>query len=95
MNDIFKDTINELEKSYGELGQMKKQLLSMSLDSFNYLFEGEKPLYKNIDAKTTQETISALQTDLLPLFEENKFEEGIKKVKNYIKLLQENLEEQK
>ena len=33
-----------------------------------------------------------LKTDLLPLFEENKFEEGIEKVKEYIKLLQENLE---
>ena len=31
----FKNTINDLEKSYGELGQMKNQLLSMSLDSFN------------------------------------------------------------
>jgi len=89
MEDIFKDTINNLEKSYGELGQMKKQLLSMSLDSFDYLFEGEKPLYKNIDTKTKKEVISALQTDLLPLFEENKFKEGIKKVKNYVKLLNE------
>ena len=95
MNDIFKNTINELNKSYDELGQMKKQLLSMSLDSFNYLFEGEKPLYKNIDAKTSQETISALKKDLLPLFEENKFDEGIETIQNYIKLLQENLEEPK
>jgi len=92
MEDILKNTINELEKSYGELGQMKNQLLSMSLDSFNYLFEGEDPLYTKMDKKSSNETISALKTDLLPLFEENKFEEGIKKVKEYIKLLQENLE---
>ena len=95
MEKILKDTINELEKSYGELGQMKNQLLSMSLDSFNYLFEGEDPMYKKMDQKSSNETISALQTDLLPLFEENKFEEGIKKVKKFIKLLQENLEKQK
>ena len=95
MEKILKDTINELEKSYGELGQMKNQLLSMSLDSFNYLFEGEDPMYKKMDQRSSNETISALQTDLLPLFEENKFEEGIKRVKNYIKLLQENLEKQK
>ena len=92
MEDILKNTINELEKSYGELGQMKNQLLSMSLDSFNYLFEGKDPLYTKMDKKNSNETISALKTDLLPLFEENKFEEGIKKVKEYIKLLQENLE---
>ena len=95
MEDLLKNTINDLEKSYGELGQMKNQLLSMSLDSFNYLFEGEDPMYKKMDKKSSNETISALKEDLLPLFEENKFEEGIKRVKNYIKLLQENLEEQK
>jgi len=95
MEEILKSTINELEKSYGELGQMKNQLLSMSLDSFNYLFEGEDPMYKKMDQKSSNETISALQTDLLPLFEENKFEEGIKKIENYIKLLQENLEKPK
>lgn len=92
MDDILKNTINELEKSYGELGQMKNQLLSMSLDSFNYLFEGKDPLYTKMDEKSSNETIFALENDLLPLFEENKFEEGIKKVKEYIKLLQENLE---
>jgi hypothetical protein len=95
MEDILKNTINDLEKSYGELGQMKNQLLSMSLDSFNYLFEGEDPMYKKMDQKSSNETISALKEDLLPLFEENKFEEGIKKVENYIKLLQENLEKPK
>ena len=95
MEDILKNTINDLEKSYGELGQMKNQLLSMSLDSFNYLFEGEDPMYKKMDQKSSNETISALENDLLPLFEENKFEEGVKKVQNYIKLLQGNLEKQK
>tara|TARA_B100001094_G_C17393601_1_gene422460 strand:+ start:40 stop:327 length:288 start_codon:yes stop_codon:yes gene_type:complete len=95
MEDLLKNTINDLEKSYDELGQMKNQLLSMSLDSFNYLFEGEDPMYKKMDKKSSKETISALQEDLLPLFEENKFEEGVKRVKNYVKLLQGNLEKQK
>jgi hypothetical protein len=95
MEEILKSTINELEKNYSELGQMKNQLLSMSLDSFNYLFEGEDPMYKKMDQKSSNETISALKEDLLPLFEENKFEEGIKRVKKFIKLLQGNLEKQK
>jgi len=95
MEDLLKSTINELEKNYSELGQMKNQLLSMSLDSFNYLFEGEDPMYKKMDQKSSNETISALKEDLLPLFEENKFEEGIKRVKKFIKLLQGNLEKQK
>ena len=95
MEKILKDTINELEKSYGELGQMKNQLLSMSLDSFNYLFEGEDPIYKTMDQKSSNETISTLKKDLIPLFEEQEFKEGVIKVKEYIKLLQENLEKQK
>jgi hypothetical protein len=67
----------------------------MSLDSFNYLFEGEDPIYKKMDQKSSNEAISSLKKDLLPLFEEQKFENGIVKVKKYIKLLQENLEKQK
>ena len=95
MEDILKDTLKNLEKSYGELGQMKDQLLSMSLNSFDYLFEGEEPVYTKMDINGTNEVLSALEKDLLPLFEEFKFEKGIKKVKEYIKLLQENLEKQK
>ena len=92
MEDILKNTINDLEKSYSELGQMKNQLLSMSLNSFDYLFEGEEPVYIKMDINGTNEVLSSLKKDLLPLFEEFKFEKGIKKVKEYIKLLQENLE---
>ena len=33
--------------------------------------------------------ISTLKNDLLPLFEESKFDEGVKKVKNIIKDLEE------
>ena len=92
MENILKDTIKNLEKSYGELGQMKDQLLSMSLNSFDYLFEGEEPVYKKMDVNGTNEVLSSLKKDLLPLFEEFNFEKGIKKVKEYTKLLQENLE---
>ncbi len=95
MENLLKNTLDDLEKSYSELGQMKKQLLSMSLDSFNYLFEGENPIYKTMDKKSSNETISTLKKDLIPLFEEQEFKEGVIKVKEYIKLLQENLEKQK
>jgi hypothetical protein len=89
MEDILKNTIEELDKNYQELGKMKDQLLSMSLESFNYLFEGDDPMYTKMDQNSKKETISALEDDLLPLFKENDYKEGIKKVKNYIKLLNE------
>jgi len=94
MENLLKNTLEDLEKSYSELGQMR-QLLFMSLDSFNYLFEGKDPIYKTMDQKSSNETISTLKKELMPLFKEQEFEEGIIKVKEYIKLLQENLEEQK
>ena len=83
MENLLKNTLEDLEKSYSELGQMKKQLLSMSLDSFNYLFEGEDPIYKTMDQKSSNETISTLKKDLIPLFEEQEFKEGVIKVKEY------------
>ena len=83
MENLLKNTLDNLEKSYSELGQMKKQLLSMSLDSFNYLFEGEDPIYKTMDQKSSNETISTLKKDLIPLFEEQEFKEGVIKVKEY------------
>jgi len=92
MEDIFKSTLKDLDKTYSELGKMKNQLLSMSLSSIDPLFEGKDQAYKLMDQKSANKVLSTLKKDLLPLFEENKFEEGIKKVKEYIKLLQENLE---
>ena len=89
MENILKNTIDSLEKNYQELGKMKDQLLSMSLESFNYLFEGDDPMYTKMDQNSKKETISALENDLLPLLEENNFKEGVKKIKKYIKLLNE------
>ena len=95
MENLFKNTLQDLDKTYNELGKMKDQLLSMSLNSMDPLFEGKDPAYKLMDLKSTNETLSTLEKDLLPLFEEQKFEKGVSKVKKYIKLLQENLEKQK
>lgn len=89
MEELLKNTIEDLEKTHSELGKMKNQLLSMSLDSFSYLFDGKDPLYKNMNKESRDETVSALEKDLLPLFEEIEYKEGIKKIKKYIKLLNE------
>ena len=66
MEDILKNTLEELDKNYQELGKMKNQLLSMSLESFNYLFEGDDPMYTKMDQNSKKETISTLENDLLP-----------------------------
>jgi len=95
MEDIFKNTLEDLDKTYSELGKMKDQLLSMSLSSIDPLFEEKDPAYKLMDQKSTNEVLSTLKKDLLPLFKDQKFKKGVSKVKKYIKFLQENLEKQK
>ena len=93
----LEDTLNELENQFKEVNNMRFGLLEASLEPFEMLYQdvNGKKIYETLDKLQKQEMISTLKEDLLPLFEENKFEEGIKKVKKFVKLLQENLEEQK
>ena len=60
MENLFKNTLQDLDKTYNELGKMKDQLLSMSLNSMDMLFEGKDPAYKLMDQKSTNETLSTL-----------------------------------
>ena len=94
MEDILKNTIDALEGSLGEFTQLKNSLLNSSLEQFEYLFKLEnqgQPLFKTVDKKEIKPVLETLQNDLLPMFEENKHEEGIKKIKDWEKLLTEYL----
>ncbi len=95
MEDILKNTIDALEGSLGEFTQLKISLLESSLQQFEYLFKLEnqgQPLFETLQAEEIKPVLETLQNDLLPMFEENKHEEGIKKIKSWEKLLQEYLE---
>jgi hypothetical protein len=93
--DIIKNlegSLNELETLAKSLSQLKNPILESSLESFRFMFEEDKDgkvLYKQVDPKELKETLSALKTDLLPLFEEFEYEEGLKQTKEWIKLLEE------
>ena len=98
MEDILKNTIDAQEGSLGEFTQLKNSLLNASLEQFEYLFKLEnqgQPLFETVDKKEIKPVLETLQNDLLPMFEENKHEEGIKKIKDWEKLLTEYLEKQK
>jgi len=86
----IEDTLNELEKDFKEVSKMKFGLLAASLEPFDFLYQdvNGKKTYETIDQKQKQEILSSLKDDLLPLFEENKYEEGIKKVKSIIEDLE-------
>jgi len=86
----LEDTLNELENSFKEVNDMRFGLLEASLEPFEMLYQdvnGQR-LYSTLNEPQKQEILSTLKNDLLPLFEESKFEKGIEKVKNFIKDLE-------
>jgi hypothetical protein len=86
----LEDTLNELEKDFKEVNKMKFGLLAASLEPFDFLYQDidGKRAHETLEGNQRQEILSSLKDDLLPLFEENKYEEGIKKVKSIIKDLE-------
>ena len=86
----LEDTLNELENQFKEVNNMRFGLLEASLEPFEMLYQdvNGKKIYETLDKLQKQEMISTLKENLLPLFEESKNEEGIKKVKSYIKDLE-------
>jgi len=83
----LEDTLNELENDFKEVNKMKFGILAATLEPFDFLYQdtnGEKT-YKVIEQSQKDTIISTLEKDLLPLFEENKFDEGVEKVKKIIK----------
>jgi hypothetical protein len=86
----LEDTLNELENDFKEVNKMKFGLLAATLEPFDFLYQdtnGEKT-YKVMEQSQKDTIISTLEKDLLPLFEENKFDEGVEKVKKIIKDLE-------
>ena len=86
----LEDTLNELEKNFKEVNKMKFGLLAASLEPFDFLYQdvNGKKAHETLEENQRQEILSSLKEDLLPLFEENKYEEGIEKVKSLIKDLE-------
>ena len=86
----LEDTLNELENDFKEVNKMKFGILAATLEPFDFLYQdtnGEKT-YKVMEQSQKDTIVSTLEKDLLPLFEENKFDEGVEKVKKIIKDLE-------
>ena len=72
------------------VNKMKFGLLAASLEPFDFLYQdvNGKKAHETLEENQRQEILSSLKEDLLPLFEENKYEEGIEKVKSIIEDLE-------
>ena len=90
----LENQITQLENLAKNLSQLKNPILEQSMSAFTFLFEkgiDGVALYENMEKKDIQSTINSLDEDLVPLFEEFEYQEGIQQVEKWKKLLKENL----
>lgn len=95
MEELLKQTLKTLEGDVKELATLKTQLLDMSLQQFEYLFELKndgKLAIESLPKDNIQEIYNTINNDILPLFEESNYKQGIEKIEDWSKLLKENLE---
>ena len=92
--EFLQDTMKQLESSFDEVSKLKFTLLDTAMDQIAYVFEVDEEgnsILKDISKGEIKEIYNALQTDMIPLFEEFQYAEGLEKIRGWEKLLKENL----
>ena len=103
MNKDFESFLNKtadnLEETAKGFEGIKDSLFGVMMGTFSQVFDMKdqdgNPIYQSLKEPELKELIDSIDEYMVPLFEEGKFEKGLKKCKEYKKLLQERLEEQK
>lgn len=95
--DILENYLDQMTEAHKEVASTRDNLLSIALSPFEPLFlkdiKGDRIVSK-MTKDQLEEVIGSLENDLLPLFVESKYSEGIDKLKEWAKILQKHLEEQ-
>ena len=89
-NDL-EGALNELEGQMKEVLNLKKSLLIVALEPFNSLYQKDKEgkrIYEYMEKEEKNKLISNLRDDIIPMFEENDFGDGIKKAKKILEDLE-------
>ena len=90
---ILEGYLNEMQDAHKEFYAAKTGLLDVVLLPFETLFmedtNGES-LTKKMKAKDKKEIIRSFDEDVLPMFEESKYQKGIDQVNKWKKILEEN-----
>jgi uncharacterized FlaG/YvyC family protein len=92
--EFLQDTMKQLESSFDEVSKLKFTLLDTAMDQVAYVFEVDEEgnsILKDISKDEIKEIYNAIQTDMIPLFEEFQYEEGLNKIRVWEKLLEEVL----
>jgi len=97
LEGYLNNTINNLEETAKGFEGLKQTMFDLMLNTFNQVFEMKdkdgEPIYKQLKEPEIKELIESIDEYMIPLYEEDNNEKGLKKCKEYKKLLQERLEE--
>ena len=95
---ILEGYLNEMQAAHSQLVATKKGLYDIALSPFEPVFELDlsgSTLLEHMGKNELLELKNSFENDLLPMFEEGKYKEGIEKINKWQKLVDKNLEKQK
>jgi len=75
--------------------QAQKGLLDIALIAYDPIFEkgtNGEPVFKSFSTSQLNEVIKGLKEDIIPMFKENNYNEGIKKANIFLEKLQKGLD---
>ena len=99
LEGFLKNAVSNLEETAKGFEGIKDMMYNMMMGTFSQVFEmkdGEgNPVYLSLKEKELKDLMESIDDYMVPLFKEDNKKEELKKCKEYKKLLQERLEEQK
>ena len=90
----LEDLINQWTPLLDKGLKTQKGLLEIALMPFDTVFEKDingDPIYKHLDKNNTNQLLKTLN-DVIDMYKENKFDEGLKKANKIKRILLKNLE---
>jgi len=90
----LEDLINQFTPLLDRGLKTQKGLLEIALMPFDTVFEKDingDPIYKHLDKKNTNQLLETLN-DVIDMYKENKYDEGLKKANKIKRILLKNLE---
>ena len=93
--ELFESFADQLEGAKDGIKETSNLLLGLSLMPFEPVFELDVSgsyLIERMEKEEVLDIKKAFDEDIIPLYEESNYEEGLKKVKGWYKLIEKNLE---
>ena len=85
-------SVDELELLAKELINVRNPLLESALEPLDFLFnknKEDKYVFEYMEKTEVQSILDELKKEIIPVIEESEYEDGVKRVKQWEKLLEE------